>query len=360
MNTDSIFTAPLAAAEERAFLSLLREVPPVDLETMARRAQSLTRRHFGRTIALYAPLYLSNVCTGGCAYCGFASDRRQPRRRLEIAELAEEFAALKAMGLEQVLLLTGERAPQADFGYVRACVQAAARVFHEVTIETFPMTTQEYAWLADAGCVGVTIYQETYDREAYARWHRWGPKRDYAARLDAPARALAAGMRAVGVGALLGLAEPAADTLALLRQVRALQDRYWRAGVSVSFPRLRPEAGGFQPPHRVTDAWLAQLIFAFRLALPETPLVLSTREAPAFRDAMAGVGICRMSVASRTTVGGYGSAAREQDEPAAAAQFAVADHRDVATFCAALRRRGLDPVFKNWDAAYCGGTEAAS
>jgi 2-iminoacetate synthase len=341
---------PLPAAEERAFLARLREATPAELEQMARRAQQLTRRHFGRTIALYAPLYLSNYCSGGCAYCGFAADRTHPRRRLEAAELAEELQALKRMGLEQVLLLTGERTPQAGFEYLLACVQAAARIFHEVTVEAFPMTVEEYGRLAEAGCVGVTLYQETYDPAAYARWHRWGPKRDYAGRLEAPARALAAGMRAVGVGALLGLAPLESEALALWRHVRALQDRYWRAAVSISFPRLRPEAGGFQPPHPVSDARLAQLVFALRLALPETPLVLSTREAPAFRDAMAGIGICRMSVASRTTVGGYGRRA----EDASARQFDVADDRDVSAFCAALRQRGLDPVFKNWDAAYVG------
>ena len=210
------------------------------------------------------------------------------------------------------------------------------------------MSVEEYQQLADVGCTGVTIYQETYDPEAYARWHRWGPKRDFAARLDAPSRALAAGMRTIGVGALLGLADPLAESLALYRHVRDLQTRYWRAGISVSFPRLRPEAGGFQPPHLVSDIQLAQIIFTFRICLPETPLVLSTREALSLRDGLAGVGINRMSVASRTTVGGYRNAS-----PDTARQFAVSDERDIATFCTALRRRGLDLVFKNWDAAYC-------
>lgn len=332
---------------DSAFLSLLRADPSLHLEAMARRAQQLTRQHFGRVITLYAPLYLSSFCTGGCAYCGFAADRDQPRRRLELPEVADELAALKGMGFEQVLLLTGERTPQADFDYLLACVRAAGRVFHEVTVESFPMAVAEYRQLADAGCTGVTLYQETYDPVAYVRWHRWGPKRDFAARLDAPARALEGGMRTVGLGALLGLADPQADAVALFRHVRALQSRDWRAGISVSFPRLRPEAGGFQPPCPVSDTQLAQIIFAFRICLPETPLVLSTREPAVLRDGLAGVGITRMSVASRTTVGGYGGAA-----PGASRQFAVSDERDIATFCAALRRRGLDPVFKNWDAAY--------
>jgi 2-iminoacetate synthase len=335
------------APDETHFLALLRANPDRELEAMAQRARQLTRQHFGRAITLYAPLYLANFCSGGCAYCGFAADRPHARRRLETAGAAAELAAMKAMGFEQVLLLTGERTPQADFAYLREHVRAAARVMHEVTVEAFPMTVDEYRQIADAGCTGVTLYQETYDPVEYARWHRWGPKRDYAARLEAPARALAAGMRTIGVGALLGLADPVREAVALYRHVRALQTHYWRAAVSVSFPRLRPEAGGFVPPYPVSDRLLAQIIFAFRICLPETPLVLSTREAPALRDGLAGVGISRMSVASRTTVGGY---SREEKE--ATGQFAVSDDRDIAAFCAMLRQRGLDPVFKNWDAAY--------
>jgi len=348
LNSASVAAAlACSAPDEATFAALLHADPGRHLEQLAQRAQQITRQYFGRAIALYAPLYLSNFCSGGCAYCGFAADRRQSRRRLELPELTDELAALKAMGFEQILLLTGERTPQADFDYLHACVQAAARVFHEVTVEAFPMSVAEYGRLADAGCTGVTIYQETYDPEAYARWHRWGPKRDFAARIDAPSRALAAGMRTIGMGALLGLADPLAESLALYRHVRDLQMRYWRAGVSVSFPRLRPEAGGFQPPHPVSDIQLAQIIFAFRICLPETPLVLSTREAPALRDGLAGVGINRMSVASRTTVGGYRDASPDTNR-----QFAVSDERNIAAFCAALCQRGLDPVFKNWDAAY--------
>lgn len=314
---------------------------------MARAAQALTRRHFGRTVTLYAPLYLSNFCSSGCAYCGFAADRSHPRHKLSLDELETELAALKRMGIEEVLLLTGERTPQADFPYLRECVRRAAVHFAMVTVETFPMTPEEYGELVAAGCTGVTLYQETYDAAVYAGLHRWGPKRDFAARLDAPARALAAGIRQLGFGALLGLADPIADALRLYAHVTDLQKKFWRAGFSVSFPRLRPEAGGFKTEHPVSDELLAQMIFAFRLALPENHLVLSTREPAKLRDGLAGLGISKMSVASRTTVGGYDHAAA-----GSVGQFAVNDARSVEDFCAALCAAGLEPVFKNWDASY--------
>jgi len=333
----------------REFARLLSPAADAELEAMATRAQAITRRHFGRVISLYVPLYLSNYCSGGCVYCGFAADREQPRRRLEPDELEIECRALKERGFEDVLLLTGERCPQADVDYLRESVRAAARHFHNVTVETFAMTTDEYRSLAAAGCTGVTLYQETYDPALYSRLHRWGPKRDFRFRLEAPERALEAGMRTVGIGALLGLDEPRREAIALLQHAWHLRRRFWRAGVLISFPRLCGAQGHYQPPCPVGDRLLAQIIFAFRIVLPDVPLVLSTREAPAFRDGVAGVGISRMSAASRTTVGGYHDPTRAE-----AGQFDVSDTRDAETFCGALRAKGLEPVFKNWEAVYRG------
>ncbi|GAG34164.1 unnamed protein product, partial [marine sediment metagenome] len=169
----------------REFASMLSAVSPQIVELMAQRARTLTRRHFGRTISLYVPLYVSNYCPGGCAYCGFASDREQPRARLEKQDLLAELKALKEKGFEEVLLLTGERTPEADFDYLLECVSIAAESFHNVTVESFAMTTDEYGKLAEAGCTGITLYQETYDPVIYDKLHRWGPKRDYMFRLEA-------------------------------------------------------------------------------------------------------------------------------------------------------------------------------
>lgn len=317
------------------------------LEPMARRARDLTRARFGSTVSLYAPLYLSNFCTNGCAYCGFSSDRPQRRRRLAFPEVEKELTALAAMGFGEVLLLTGERTPDAGFEYLLSCVRLAAKRFPSVAVEAFPMTVREYADLAEAGCTGVTVYQETYDPLRYDALHRWGPKKSYEDRLDAPARAMQAGMRTVGLGVLLGLSDPSADALCLLLHAMHLRKRYWKTGITLSFPRIRPQAGGFDAPFPVGEALLARLVFAFRIVLPDVPLLLSTRESPSFRDGMAGLGISKMSAGSRTTVGGYVAG-----EPATGGQFEICDERSVPEVCAMLRERGLMPVFKNWDDAY--------
>ena len=328
------------------FASLLSEEAGKDPERLAENARLITRRRFGRTVSLYAPLYLSDFCENGCLYCGFAADRQRTRTRLEHNEAVMEMDAIQAMGFDEILLLTGDCTSRADFNYVRECVTSAAERFNPVTVEVFPMSETEYRALAESGCMGVTIYQETYDRDIYEKMHRWGPKRNFAFRLETPERALAAGMRNVGMGVLLGLADPIRDALALFQHVQILRKTYWRSGVSVSFPRVRPQLGGFNPPFPVDDAFLFQMICAWRICQNDLHLALSTREPPPLRDRLAGVWISKMSVASRTTVGGY------HHESAEEGQFSVSDNRPIREFCEMLKSKGLAPVFKNWDAAF--------
>ncbi|OVE75149.1 thiamine biosynthesis protein ThiH [bacterium E08(2017)] len=317
------------------------------LEAMAQKAQQITRRHFGRTVSLYVPLYVSNYCPGGCAYCGFASDRDQVRTMLSDSELDKELRALSEQGFNDILLLTGEKTKEASFDYLLHCVEEAAKSFHSVSVESFSMTEDEYAQLVAAGCTGVTLYQETYNAALYDELHRWGSKKDYMFRLEAPSRAMDAGMRMLGLGVLLGLDDPVREGISLYLHAERLLKKHWKSGVMISFPRICEQEGGYKPAFPVNDRMLARLIFALRICLPDVPLVLSTREGEKLRDGFAGVGINRMSVASRTTVGGYGA-----QEHGSGAQFEVTDKRDVQAFCESLKQRGLEPVFKNWDSVF--------
>ena len=82
----------------------------------------------------------------------------------------------------------------------------------------------------------------------------------------------------------------------------------------------------------------------------------------AFRDGIAGIGVNKMSIASKTTVGGYGTggsrASATADGEAAIPpqkqekQFDVSDDCGLDEFCAMLRAKQLEPVFKNWDGVY--------
>src|SRR5690606_15763956 len=90
------------------FLVLLSPAASDLLEEMAKLTQQLTQKRFGKTIQLYAPLYLSNECQNICTYCGFSMDNQIKRRTLSAMEIMQEAAVLKAMGVNHVLLVSGE------------------------------------------------------------------------------------------------------------------------------------------------------------------------------------------------------------------------------------------------------------
>ena len=317
------------------------------IEPMAQRAKYLTQRYFGKTISLYSPLYLSNYCNGGCVYCGIAADRRADRLVLNNQQLSKEIEELSASGIDEIVLLTGERMPEADVDYLENAIKLSSKKISSVNIEVFPMLENEYRILANAGCTGVTLYQETYDPIVYEKMHRWGDKRDFYNRLHAPERALKGGLRTIGLGALLGLANPVFDMLCLFNHANYILKNFWQSGVSISFPRIKPQLGEFRANFPVNELMLSQYIFALRICLPTVPLLLSTRESETIRDGLAGLGVSKMSVASKTTVGGYSSNIEKSTE-----QFEISDNRDIKMFCSALRRKNLEAVFKNYDSIY--------
>lgn len=329
---------------ERDFAALLSPAGAAHLEAMARRASEITLRYFGRTISLYAPLYLSSFCDNECAYCGFRRSSPLVRRRLSPAEVEEEAAALADSGIRHVLMLTGESRGQTPVAYLTECAGILARRFSSVSAEVYALEEREYSGLVKAGADGLTLYQETYDERLYRRLHISGPKRDYRYRLDAPERACRAGMRAVNVGALLGLSDFRSEVFAAGLHAAWLQKRYPGVEVGVSLPRLRPVAGSKCPADAVSDRDLVQAMTALRIFLPRAGVNISTRESGELRANLIGLGVTRMSAGSRTTVGGY-AAAR-----AGGRQFSVADGSGVEAVVAMIRARGHQPVMKDWQA----------
>ena len=341
---------------------------------MAARSQALTRQHFGKTMRLFAPLYVSNECINNCKYCGFSRDNAILRVTLPVENVVAEARHLAAEGFRNILLVAGEHPKFVSNGYLESCVRAVCveAGIPGVSLEVGPMETDEYRPLVNAGAEGLVVYQETYDRATYEEMHTAGPKRDFDWRLDCPERAYTAGFRRLGVGALFGLAEWRGEALALAAHVDYLLRRCWKAHVTVSLPRLRPAAGGFAPRFAFADRDLVQLMCALRLTFPQVGIVLSTREAPGLRDALIPLGVTAMSAGSHTEPGGYTGVGREDlhltvqgrrcETDAATAegahaegQFDIADTRSPADVAEALRRRhGLEPVWKDWDESLTG------
>ncbi len=351
----------------RRFAALLEPRSDAQIEALARESAAVTRRHFGKTIRLFAPLYLSNECINNCAYCGFSRDNAILRVTLEVESVVKEARHLAAEGFRNILLVAGEHPKFVSNGYLERCVRALVPEIPSISLEVAPMEAPEYATLVGAGAEGLIVYQETYNREVYAEMHTAGPKKDFDWRLACPERAYAGGFRRIGVGALFGLTDWRTEAQALAAHLDHLLRTCWRAQFTVSLPRLRPCAGNFAPTHPLPDREFIQLICALRICFPEVGIVLSTREPAPLRDALLPLGITMMSAGSHTEPGGYTGQGREDvhltvrgkalapadsaADAGATGQFEIADERSAAEVASLLRARGFEAVWKDWDAA---------
>jgi len=328
------------------FAALLSAPAGRRLEELAHKANRITRARFGAAVRLFSPLYLSNECVSTCTYCGFSAGNDIHRRTLAPSEVAAEAEELNRRGFRHLLLVSGEHARIVNRDYLVECVEAVTPHFAQVGVEVQVWDTDTYRRLAAAGADGVVVYQEAYDPITYAAVHLKGKKRNYAWRLAAPDRAAEAGMRRLGIGALLGLhPDWRSEAIALAAHGRALVRRWWRCEVQIALPRLRPAAGGFEPADPVSDAELVQLLCAMRIFLPDVGISMSTREPAELRDALVPLGVTTMSAGSHTEPGGYAS------ESDAEPQFEISDTRSPAEVAESLSRAGYDPVWKDWQRA---------
>jgi len=325
-------------------MALLSPAASGYLEAMAQRAQRLTRQRFGNTVSFYVPLYLSNLCANDCTYCGFSMSNRIKRKTLDAEEIARECQAIRALGFEHLLLVTGEHQSKVGMDYFRRHLPAIRRQFASLQMEVQPLSQAEYAELKNLGLDGVMVYQETYHEAEYSRHHLKGNKQDFFWRLETPDRLGRAGINKIGLGALIGLSDSwRVDCYMVAEHLLWLQQRYWQSRYSISFPRLRPCAGGIQPASLMDEKQLVQTICAFRLLAPEAELSLSTRESPQFRDHVIPLAITHVSAFSKTQPGGYA------DDHPELEQFSPHDGRRPQEVASAIAARGLQPVWKDWD-----------
>ncbi len=311
------------------------------LEPMAQRAQAITRQRFGRTMSLFAPMYLSNYCYNRCTYCGFSLDLEYERLVLSDDEIIKEAKALSSTGIQHVLILTGEAPDKAGVDYLENAVRLIKPYFASIGIEVQPLKTAEYQRLIKAGVDTLTVYQETYHKESYLIYHLSGKKRQFDHRLETLDRGGEAGFHRINLGALLGLYDWRYEAIALSQHVSYLKKKYWRSKYGISFPRIKSFVGDFTVQYPITDSELVQYICAFRLLFPDLTISLSTREPSELRNKLIHLGITTMSAGSHTEPGGYSGSD-------ATCQFDISDERSVKDVCAYLEEQNLEPALKDW------------
>ena len=352
-DVEGALSEPAGSYSLRRLMTLISPAGENYLEQMAQAAHQLTVQRFGRTIRLYAPLYLSNYCSNSCRCCGFNKENEFKRTRLTIDEAIEEANIIAAKGFRDILLVSSEDRKFVSTDYLAGLAKKLRPTFGSISIEIYQMSSAEYARLFASGVEGVTLYQETYDRRAYESYHPSGSKSDYDCRLRTPDNIASAQMREIGLGALLGLADWRIEALALAEHAHYLIKAYWQSHISFSFPRLRPahhvESSLFT--HSLGDKNLVQMITALRLCFADAGLVLSTREQATLRDNLMKLGITKISAGSKTNPGGYSGHSN------AIEQFKVDDKRSPIEVAAVISNQGFEPVWKDWDRAFLGNQD---
>ncbi len=325
------------------FKALISPAAAPYLEQMAQLSHHITRKRFGQTVQLYAPLYLSNECQNICTYCGFSLDNKIRRKTLTAIEIMQEAEYLKQQGFEHVLLVTGEASKTVGIDYLKNVVRLLRPHFANISIEVQPLDEDEYKTLVAEGLYAVLVYQETYHKDNYKHYHPKGKKSNFDYRLDTPDRLGNAGIHKIGLGVLIGLEDWRADNFFTALHVNYMEKQFWQTRYSISFPRLRPATGLIEPKVAITDKELVQLICAWRIYNEEIELSVSTRENEHFRDHIIKLGATTISAGSKTNPGGYAV------EPESLEQFEIDDNRSVAEVKKMIERSGYKPVWKDWE-----------
>jgi len=335
------------------FAALISPAAAPYLEQMAGLSHELTVQRFGKTVQMYAPLYLSNECQNICTYCAFSLDNKIRRRTLSDAEILQEGRALKVAGFEHILLVTGEANQTVGVAYLRNAIRILRPLFPNISVEVQPLEEEEYRQLIGEGLHAVLVYQETYHQERYRDYHPKGKKSNFAYRLGTPDRLGKAGIHKIGLGTLIGLEDWRTDCFFTAMHISYLERTYWQTKYSVSFPRLRPietlQAGEHTLKRfdiYMSDRELVQLICAYRIWNPYLELSISTREEQRFRDHIIKLGITSMSAGSRTNPGGY-TIERDSLE-----QFEISDERTPAEIAGMIRDQGYEVVWKDWEKTF--------
>lgn len=327
------------------FMALLSPVAKKYLEQMAVKSYELTRKRFGKTIDMYAPLYVSNECQNICTYCGFSFNNKIARITLNDEEIVKEAKAVRDLGFKHVLIVSGEANKTVGVDYFKKVINLIKPYFSLISLEVQPLSQADYETLIECGLHSVMVYQETYDKAVYKKVHPKGRKSNFEFRLETPERLGNTGIHKIGLGVLLGLSEWRADTYLLAGHLEFLRKKYWKTKFSISFPRLRPASGVTHAKLCIDETELTQLILAFRLFDENVELSLSTRESPYFRDNVASLGVTSMSAGSKTDPGGYVVNRK------ALKQFDIDDNRSPGEVAKMLYSKNLEPVWKNWDSA---------
>ncbi|MDF1570019.1 MAG: [FeFe] hydrogenase H-cluster radical SAM maturase HydG [Bacteroidales bacterium] len=329
---------------------LLNTTDPGLIAEIKEGARTLKEQVYGNRIVLFAPLYVGNLCTNNCSYCGFrTSNHAQRRTTLSEEELVSEVRMLEDSGQKRLILVYGEH-PKYNADFIADSVRTVYKVkkgngeIRRVNINAAPMDTDGFRTVKEAGIGTYQVFQETYHREAYAKVHQGGMKRNYDYRLTALDRAQEAGIDDVGIGALFGLYDWRFEVMGLIRHVNHFESVYNVGPHTISFPRIKKASNvNVDPEYLVSDEEFTRMVAILRLAVPYTGLILTAREPAHIRKEVLKYGVSQIDGGTRIELKAYSGNKPQQDLDAE--QFEINDSRTLNEVMDELIDTGYSPSF---------------
>ncbi len=329
---------------------LINTTDPNLIDEIKQGARDLKEKVYGKRIVLFAPLYVGNLCTNNCSYCGFrTSNKEQKRTTLSKTELIEEVKMLENTGQKRLILVYGEH-PNYGPEFIAESVKTVYKVkqgngeIRRVNINAAPQDIEGFKVVKESGIGTYQIFQETYHREAYAKYHHSGQKSNYDYRITGLDRAQEAGIDDVGIGALFGLYDWRFEVMGILRHVNHFEAVYNIGPHTISFPRIKKASNvKLDDKYQVSDNEFTRLVAILRLAVPYTGLILTAREPVHVRDEVLSFGVSQIDGGSKIEMKAYSNDKREQDINAE--QFEINDDRTLNEVMNDLIRKGFIPSF---------------
>ncbi len=315
-----------------------------EMNLLFEAAKVIKEKIYGKRIVVFTPLYTSNECQNNCLYCGFrVANKDLHRKTLCTSEIAHEAKAIENQGHKRILLVCGEDKKKTTIHHITEALQNIYQGtdIRRINVNAAPMSVEEFKKLKEVGIGTYQIFQETYHRETYKVMHPGGPKSNYDDRLHALGRAFEAGIDDFGIGVLFGLYDYRFDLLASLMHAEYMEENYSVGPHTISIPRLRPamDSGLKETPYPITDEEFKKIVAVYRLALPYTGIILSTRESAELRDQLLSLGVSQISTGSKTSPGGNGKTDHE------AQQFETSDERTLDEMVQVMCDQGHLPSF---------------
>lgn len=330
---------------------LINATDPDLVEEIKEGARTLKEKVYGERIVLFAPLYVGDLCTNNCQYCGFrASNKGVKRITLSEKQLIAETTALIDQGHKRLILVYGEH-PKYSAEFIAETVGIVYGVKHNngeirrVNINAAPFDIPGFRVIKDSGIGTFQIFQETYHEPTYMKVHLGGIKRNYQWRLTALDRAQEAGIDDVGIGALFGLYDWRFEVMGLVRHVNHFEAVYNVGPHTISFPRIQNALSlDIEKDHLVKDDEFVRLVSILRLAVPYTGMILTAREPAHIRDQILRFGVSQIDGGTNLELGGYSKGKQDQQD-LTKGQFQINDNRSLSEIMDELIKSGYIPSF---------------